>query len=87
MNHSATIRRLAALENLQKGSSSICGKDRSHEHIAGLLTDIYSSLWSSDATLQSRSERYTQNLTLLEEWSSTSLTDKLEKYQGLFNEV
>jgi hypothetical protein len=85
MNHSATIKRLLALENIRKTVSPSCG--RSREHIAGLLTDVYSSLWSSDATLQSREERYTQNLRLVEGWSHSSLTDKLEKYQGLFNEV
>jgi len=80
------LKRLIALENIQK-TVSPCGKNRSHEHIAGLMTDVYGSLWSSDATLQTREERYTQNLTLLEEWSHSSLVEKLERYQELFNEV
>lgn len=77
------LKRLMALENLQKTVSPSCG--RSREHIAGLLTDVYSSLWSSDATLQSRNERYTQNLELLEEWRSIPIVDKLHKYQELFS--
>ena len=79
------LKRLTALERLQKGSSSICGSSkRSPEEVAHLMCD-YDHLWLSDgATLQTREERYTRNLTLVEQWSSTSLTDKLEKYQGLF---
>lgn len=78
-----TIKRLAALERLQKGSSSICGKGRSHEELAHLMCD-YDHLWSDGAVMQSREERYAENLQLVEEWRSTPLVDKLEKYQELF---
>jgi hypothetical protein len=86
MNHSATIRRLEALEAIRKDVTP-GRKGRSREEVAGLLCD-YDHLWLSDgATLQTREERYTRNLTLVEEWSHTSLQDKLEKHSGLFNEV
>lgn len=78
------LKRLIALERIRTGVSPY-GKDRSHEHIAGLMTDVYYSLWNDCATLHPREERYLHNLTLLEEWSSTSLTDKLERYQELFS--
>lgn len=83
-----TIRRLVALERLQKTFSPSCGSSkRSPEELAGLLCD-YDHLWLSDgATLQSRNERYTRNLELVEQWRSTSLVEKLERYQELFNEI
>lgn len=81
------LKRLIALENIRKTFTPTCGKARSHEHIAGLLTDVYSSLWSSDATLQSREIRYAENLRLVEQWRTTPLVEKLERYQELFNEV
>lgn len=80
------LKRLIALENIRKTFTPSCG--RSREHIARLMTDVYDSLWLSDGgVLLSREERYTENLQLVEDWSHTSLQDKLEKYSGLFNEV
>jgi hypothetical protein len=57
---------------------------RPREEVANLLCN-YDSLWQSYAVMLSREERYTQNLRLVEEWRSTSLVDKLEKYQELFS--
>ncbi|WP_048067304.1 hypothetical protein [Methanospirillum hungatei] len=81
-----TLKRLIALENIRK-TVSPGRKGRSHEEVVTLLTDVYPSVWSSDATLQTREERYHKNLELLEEWSHTSLQDKLQKHSGLFNEI
>lgn len=79
-----TLKRLAALERIRTTVSP--GRmSRSREEVATLMTDVYGSLWSDGAVMQTREEIYHKNLELLEEWSSTSLTDKLERYQELFS--
>ncbi len=84
MNHSATMRRLAALENIRKTLSPSCGSKRSREELADLLTN-YDSLWSDGGVLLSREERFTRNLELIDTWSHSSLQEKLERYQELFS--
>lgn len=80
-----TIRRLVALENLQKTVSP--RRCRSNEELATLMCD-YDHLWLSDgAVLLPREIRYAENLRLVEEWRSTFLVEKLERYQELFNEI
>ncbi len=79
-----TLKRLAALERIRTTVSP--GRmSRSREDLAGLLRD-YDHLWLSDgATLQTREERYLENLRRVDAWGSTSLTDNLERYQELFS--
>ena len=79
------LKRLIALENIRKTFSPSCGKNRSHEEVAGLLCN-YDSLWLSDGgVLLSREERFTRNLELIDTWSHSSLQEKLERYQELFS--
>lgn len=80
-----TLKRLAALEAIRKDVTP-GRKGRSREEVANLLCD-YDSLWQSDAVMLSREERYTRNLELIDTWSHSSLQEKLERYQELFNEV
>ena len=80
-----TLKRLAALERI-KTTVSPGRMSRSHGEVATLMCD-YDHLWQSDAVMLSREERYTRNLELIDTWSHSSIQEKLEKYQELFNEV